>query len=82
MLCGGFGLSGINFNTGGARQSQSGISMIAGQFPDPWTPPDLSITPFMSAAESLEQMAKADAANNEQPKSPPLTLPQWFGETG
>ena len=79
---GGFGLSGINFNTGGARQSQSGISMIAGQFPDPWTPPDLSITPFMSAAESLEQMAKADAANNEQPKSPPLTLPQWFGETG
>ena len=78
---GGFGLGSINFSTGGARQSQSGISMIAGQFPDPWTPPDLSVMPFMSAQETLDQMAKADA-DTEQPKSPPLTLPQWFGETG
>ena len=52
--------------------------MIAGQFPDPWTPPDLSVMPLMSAQESLDQMAKTDA-ETEQPKSPPLTLPQWFG---
>ena len=46
--------SSINFNTGGARQSQSGISMIAGQFPDPWIfSLGLSVMPLMSAQGSL-----------------------------
>jgi hypothetical protein len=75
----GFGLGSINFNTGGARRSQSNISMVAGQFPEPWLPPDLSVMPFMSAAESLTQMAKNEP---EQPQPPPTTLPPWFGETG
>jgi prophage tail gpP-like protein len=75
---GGFGLSNINFNTGSARRSQSGISMTEGQFPDAWSPLDLSVMPFMSASESLEQMAKNEPEN--QPASPPLTLPPWFGE--
>lgn len=74
---GGFGLAGINFSMGSARQSQSGITMAADQFPDPWLPPDLSVMPFMSAAESLEQQEK----NQPEPsKPPPLILPQWFGE--
>lgn len=73
----GFGLANIKFNTGEARMAQSGISLIAGQFPEPWLPPDLSILPFMSATESLEQMAKNEPP---QPKPPPLTLPYWFGE--
>jgi hypothetical protein len=75
----GFGLSSINFATGAARIAQAGISMIAGQFPAPWLPPDLSILPLMSQTESLEQMAKNEP---EAPTPPPLTLPQWFGETG
>ena len=45
---GGFGLGSINFSTGGARQSQSGISMIAGQFPDPWITSRFNLSvPFM-----------------------------------
>jgi len=74
----GFGLSSINFNTGGARKSQAGISMVVGQFPDAWLPPDLSILPFMSAAESLAQLEKENSEDTSSP--PPLTLPQWFGE--
>jgi prophage tail gpP-like protein len=73
----GFGLSGINFSTGGARRSQSGITVIAGQFPSPWSPPDLSVVPFMSAAESLAQMEQDEP---ETSPSPPLVLPPWFGE--
>jgi len=74
----GFGLSSINFATGAARIAQAGISMVSGQFPDPWLPPDLSVLPFMSAAESLAQIAKNEPA---QAAPPPTTLPQWFGET-
>ena len=73
----GFGLGSINFNTGSARRSQSGISNVAGQFPDPWTSPDLSIMPLMSMAESLVQMTKDEPENS--PAQPPAVLPEWFG---
>jgi hypothetical protein len=73
----GFGLSGINFNTGGARRSQANVTMATDQYPGSWLPPDLSIMPFMTAAESLEQLEKETAENTSPP---PLTLPQWFGE--
>lgn len=76
---GGFGLGSINFGTGSARQAQSGISVVAGQFPEPWSPPDLSVLPFMSAAESLVQLVKDEIEN--APTPPPLTLPPWFGES-
>lgn len=74
----GFGLSSINFSTGSSRRSQSGISIAAGQFPAPWSPPMISVLSLVSAAESLIQMAQNEP---EQPQSPPLTLPSWFGET-
>jgi prophage tail gpP-like protein len=73
----GFGLSGINYSMGSARMSQSGISMVAGQFPSPWVPPMLSVLPLVSAAESLAQMVQNDT---EVAPSPPVVLPPWFGE--
>lgn len=73
---GGFGLGSINFSTGAARMAQSAVTMIAGQFPEPWLPPDLSVLPFMSLAESLEKQEET-----VKPRDPPLVLPQWFGET-
>jgi prophage tail gpP-like protein len=73
----GFGLGSINFSTGSPRRSQASISIVTGQFPQPWTSPDLSVLPFMSAAESLIQLAKNEP---EAPRPPPLTLPPWFGE--
>lgn len=75
----GFGLAGINFSMGAARLAQSGISMIAGQFPAPWSPPMLSVLPLVSAAESLAQLAQ-DVP--EASPAPPDVLPPWFGETG
>jgi len=75
---GGFGLSNINYSVGSARMSQAGVSIVAGQFPEAWSPLDLSIMPFMSAAEELQQMAKNDTENPSP--SPPLTLPPGFGE--
>jgi len=73
----GFGLSGINFNTGSARRSQSNVTMVSGQFPEPWLPPDLSVLPLMTMVESLEQKDKEEP---QKTQSPPLTLPYWFGE--
>jgi prophage tail gpP-like protein len=71
----GFGLSGINFNTGHARRSQANVTMTAGQFPEPWLPPDLSVLPLMSMAESLIQMEKEEPVKT---KDPPLVLPDLF----
>lgn len=77
---GGFGLSSINFSMGVARLAQAGISMIAGQFPAPWSPPQLTVLPLMSAAESLAQLEQDEAG--EVSPTPPPVLPPWFGETG
>jgi len=80
---GGFGLAALNMGIGMARRSQAGIPIVAGQYPDPWTPAELSELPFMSLADRLnqpmtdEEKARQDAMRN----GPPLVLPPWFGET-
>jgi prophage tail gpP-like protein len=76
----GFGLGALSsmMNMGSARRSQSGISIIAGQFPAPWSPPQLSQLPLMTAVEAAAKVVNQIV---EEVKSPPLTLPPWFGET-
>jgi prophage tail gpP-like protein len=80
---GGFGLSMISMGVGMARRSQANIPMVAGQYPDPWTPPMLSDVPFMSLADAaaLPPTEAEKVAQNEMRNTPPLTLPPWFGET-
>ena len=78
---GGYGLDKIPSNVGAARRAQAGITLIAGQYPDPWTGPQLSEMPFMSLADELIKKAEEEAKNEEpKKKPPPLTLPPWFGE--
>src|SRR5262245_29987146 len=73
---GGFGLSGLSMGMGSARRSQSGITMVAGQYPDPWSPPMLSELPFTTLADAAAQPQPRE----EQRQEPPLVLPPWFGE--
>ena len=80
---GGFGLGLLNMGIGMARRGQAGIPIVDGQYPDPWTPPMLSVLPLMSLVELAAQPI-TDALKAEQEKmreTPPLTLPPWFGET-
>jgi prophage tail gpP-like protein len=80
---GGFGLSSLNMGMGSARRSQANIPIVEGQYPDAWGPPMLSEAPFMSLVEAAAKPL-TDAERKEQEemrKTPPLTLPPWFGET-
>ena len=80
---GGFGLDLINMGIGMARRSQSGISIVEGQYPDPWGPPMLSEMPYQTLVEAAAKPL-TDEEKAEQQKmreTPPLTLPLWFGET-
>ena len=76
---GGFGLSGINSAMGAARRSQAGISIVDGQYPAPWTGPQLSELPLMTLAEAAAQPPKDEADEPRKPE-PPLVLPPWFGD--
>jgi len=80
---GGFGLSALNMGMGRARRSQANIPIVDGQYPDPWTPPMLSELPLISLAEAaVKPLTDAQKAEQEEMrKTPPLTLPYWFGET-
>jgi len=80
---GGFGLSLLNMGIGMARRGQAGIPIVDGQYPDAWGPPMLSELPLMSLVE-LAAKPLTDEQKKEQEemrKTPPLTLPPWFGET-
>ena len=77
---GGFGLEGLNMMMGAARRSQAGVAISADSYPDPWTPPQLAILPFMTLADATAKAA-TETKDEEQPKTPPLVLPPWFGET-
>lgn len=79
---GGFGLGVLNLGIGMARRSQSGISMVPGQFPAAWGPPELVEMPFMTAVEELANAAVqvVETITTEEPRDPPLVLPPWFGE--
>jgi prophage tail gpP-like protein len=79
---GGFGLSMLNMGIGLARRSQANIPIVEGQYPDPWTPPVLSVLPLISLVEAAAK-PPTPAEKEEQEKlrqTPPLTLPPWFGE--
>lgn len=75
---GGFGLGNISSTLGSARAGQAGFSMIAGQFPAPWSAPMLSELPVMTLMEAAAKAPPVDPLQ-EPPQSPPLTLPPWFG---
>jgi prophage tail gpP-like protein len=72
---GGFGLSSLSSNMGNARRSQAGVTLTAGQYPDPWTGPQLTELPLMTLVE-----AAAKPKEEEEPRKPepPLVLPPWF----
>jgi prophage tail gpP-like protein len=72
----GHGLDEMKMNTGDARRSQSGVSMVDGQFPAAWSPPQLSVLPFMTLVDAL---AKA-VPTEDKKRKPPLTLPPWLGD--
>lgn len=77
---GGFGLSSINMNIGDARRSQAGVTLIDGQYPDPWTPPQLSQMPVKTLVELAAEAAKNPPEEEEPKQRAPLTLPPWFGD--
>ena len=76
---GGFGLAALNMGLGMAARSQAGISIVEGQYPEPWAPVQMTEIPFVSL---VEEAAKAllEPTKEEKPKPIPLTLPPWFGE--
>ena len=74
---GGFGLSSISSTIGNARRSQAGVSTIDGQYPAPWTGPQLSELPLMTLVEAAAQPPKEEEPRKPEP---PLVLPPWFGE--
>jgi prophage tail gpP-like protein len=77
---GGFGLSALTsvMNMGSARRSQAGINIIAGQFPAPWSPPELSVLPLVTLVDAAAKVVTQVVQEVTRP--PPLTLPPWFGE--
>jgi prophage tail gpP-like protein len=79
---GGFGLANLAgmMSMGAARQSQSGISISSGLFPDPWTAPILSEMPLMTLVEEAAKLATTPAPPEPIKQQPPLQLPEWFGE--
>jgi prophage tail gpP-like protein len=78
---GGFGLSSLNMGMGTARRSQAGITLSAGSYPDPWSPPMLGEMPLMTLVEEAAKVLTAPRQEEAQPQSPPLVLPPWFGES-
>ena len=78
---GGFGLGALVsvMNMGAARRSQAGVTMAAGQYPAPWSPPVLSVMSLITAVDAVAQGTAQTAPDDTNP--PPLTLPPWFGET-
>jgi prophage tail gpP-like protein len=79
---GGFGLANINSMMGAARASQAGFSMASGSFPAPWSSPMLGELPLLTLVEEAAKLAtKQDTLETavQQPQTPPLTLPPWFG---
>jgi prophage tail gpP-like protein len=75
---GGFGLSSLPLNMGQARRNQSGVTMVADQFPAPWSSPMLGDLPLMTLVEAAALPPKEET--EEPPRQPPLVLPPWFGE--
>ena len=51
--------------------------MIDGQYPAPWTGPQLSELPLMTLVEAAAQPPKEEEPRKPEP---PLVLPPWFGE--
>lgn len=76
---GGFGLSSISQTLGMARAGQAGFAMAAGSYPAPWTAPMLSELPVETLVEAA---AKQQPEELTPERTPPLTLPDWFGEAG
>ena len=60
---------------GSARRSQAGISIVDGQYPAPWTGPQLSELPLMTLVEAAAQPPKQEEPRKPEP---PLVLPPWF----
>ncbi|KRR21364.1 hypothetical protein CQ14_06860 [Bradyrhizobium lablabi] len=74
---GGFGLGSLPMTMGNARRSQAKVTLTAGEYPAPWSPPMLAELPLMTLVEAL---AKPQPEEDKKEKSPPMTLPPWFGE--
>jgi prophage tail gpP-like protein len=81
---GGFGLSMLNMAIGAARRSQAGITMTAGQYPEPWGPPQIVELPFMTLVDALSKPPTEEEKRQEEEdrlrRPPPMVLPPWFGE--
>jgi prophage tail gpP-like protein len=75
---GGFGLAGLSgmMQMASSRRSSLGLSHVEGQYPAPWSPPELVELPLMTLAEAAAAPPKPEEKKEEPPA--PAVLPPWF----
>lgn len=79
---GGFGLQALTqlVGMGMAARNQAGVVLTPGNYPAPWTGPQMNELPLVTLADAIKRLVTQDSGPPTIERPPPEKLPPWFGE--